>query len=392
MTLRTLRLTEHRPREVRLRRPDVDALLAAREAVEVVPTREPHRYRLTAQGVAGVLLTPNVRIVIRPKIPKANLYLLLDPDAPPDVIADMSAAESGTEAIDFLARRLAREMRARTAGGLPRGYVERADQQPFLQGRLDVAAQARESPAGRTQFHVTREEFTTDTTVNRLIKATAEAMSPSPLVSPAVRNMLPSAIAGYADVTSVHLDPAALDALPFGRDSESDRPLIDLCRLLARGLQPGEPAGNVVGPAFLLDLEHLFERYVERGLRAHLAAGALQTQHEFIYHRPAPAGQPAITGRPDFVMRREETVACVMDAKWKALDGPPPAADIHQALAYATGLGCRDVRLVYPGRRGAAWRYVLAESAVTLTVHTLRVVGPREKCERSLRRLARGLR
>ena len=82
---------------------------------------------------------------------------------------------------------------------------------------------------------------------------------------------------------------------------------------------------------------------------------------------------------------------CAIDAKWKRLDGPPPAADVHQALAYAVGLGCRDVRLVYPGRRSAAWRYDLTEGDVTLTVHTLRVVGPRAACERSARRLGRAL-
>src|SRR5215210_3542032 len=110
---RTLRLTEYRPREARLRRADVDALLAhPRRPVEVVPTRQPRRYRLTAQGFAGVLHTPNLRIVLRPKIPAANLYLLLDPDAPADLVADRSAAGPGTEAVGFLARRLADEMRA----------------------------------------------------------------------------------------------------------------------------------------------------------------------------------------------------------------------------------------------------------------------------------------
>jgi hypothetical protein len=74
----------------------------------------------------------------------------------------------------------------------------------------------------------------------------------------------------------------------------------------------------------------------------------------------------------------------VLDAKWKALDGPPPATDVHQALAYATGLGCREVRLVYPGRRYQSRQYELMEGATRLTVQTLRVVGPAEKCARSI--------
>jgi 5-methylcytosine-specific restriction enzyme subunit McrC len=384
MTLRTLRLTEYRPREVRLRRVDVDALLATRGAIEITPTCQRHRYRITAQGVAGVLLTPNLRVVIRPKIPKANLFLLLDPDAPPDLLTDMSEDEPGSEAIDFLARRLADVMRARGAAGLHRGYVETSDRQPFLQGRLDVAAQARESASGRTKFHVTRDEFCADTAMHRLTKATAEAVVSSQLISPAVRYALRLAISAYADVTSLPLDLAALDSLT----AEADRPLVDLCRLLARGLQPGELAGEIAGPAFLLDMERVFERYVERGLQANLPTDTLEAQREFVYHSPVPPGQPSLIGRPDLVIRRDGKVRSILDAKWKSLDGPPPAPDVHQAIAYAAALGCRDVRLVYPGRRWTSWNYDLV-GPTTLSIHTLRVVGRRDACQQSLEQLAR---
>jgi 5-methylcytosine-specific restriction enzyme subunit McrC len=392
MPPRILCLTEYRPREVRLRRADVQALLAdPYKAVEVVPTRERGRYRLTAAGRVGVLLTPNLRVVIRPKIPLTNLYLLLDPDAPPDSIPDLAGAAPGTEAIDFLARRLADAMRARAATGLRPGYVERADQQSFLQGRLDVAAQARDSPAARDRFHVTRQEFSPDSPFNRLPKATAEALVASPFVSPATRAFLRTALAGYAEVASTALDPAAFDAIAFDRLTDPERPLIDLCRLLARALRPADASGDLVLPGFLVNLEQVFERYVERGLRTHLPATEIESQREFCYHAPVAAGQPSLAGRPDLVLRRGGKPACVIDAKWKALDGSPPAADVHQALAYAVGLGCRDVRLVYPGRRWGAWRYELNKNDVVLTVHTLRVVGSREKCERSVRRLARAV-
>jgi hypothetical protein len=219
MPSRTLRLTEYRPSEVRLRRADVDALLAdPRKPIEVVPTRERAGFRLTAQGFAGILHTPNVRLVLRPKVPAANLYMLLDPDAPPEIISDRSAVEPGTEAIGFLARRVADDMRRRAALGLSRGYVERSDQQPFLQGRLDVAAQVRESPAARTHFHTTRDEFSADLPIHRLAQATAQALLTSPFVGGEVRAMLRTALIGYAEVSSPSVDAApgaiAVDRLP----------------------------------------------------------------------------------------------------------------------------------------------------------------------------------
>src|SRR5262249_19645866 len=299
MPPRTLRLTEYRPREVRLRRTDVEALLAdPYKAVEIVPTRERGRYRLTAAGRVGVLLTPNLRVIIRPKLPAANLYLFLDPDAPPESAPDLAGVEPGTKAIDFLARRLADAMRARAATGLRRDYVERVGQQPFLQGRLDVAAQARESPAARDRFHVTRQEFSADSPFNRLPKATAEALVASPFVSSGTRTYLRSVLAGYAGVSSTALDAAAFDAIAFDRLTEPERPIIDLCRLLARALRPSDASGELALPGFLLDLERVFERYVERGLRTHLPATEIESQREFRYHASGAAGQPTLAGRP----------------------------------------------------------------------------------------------
>ena len=390
--LRTLRLTEYRPREVRLRRADVDALHAhPRRPVEVIPRRRPGRDRLTAQGFAGVLHTLNLRIVLRPKIPAANLYLLLDQDALPVAIADQSAVEPGTEALDFLARRLTEAMRSRAAVGLGRGYVERTDQQPYLLGRLDVAAQARETPTGRTRFHINHEEFTPDLPIHRLTRATAELVLGSPFVTAQTRAALQAAVTGYAEVPSTAVDRAAFDSVPLDRLPVDDRDLMDLCRMLVAGLRPMEAGDEWTTPGFLLDLEHAFERYVERGLRRHVPAGSLEVQREFVYHAPVPAGQPVLTGRPDFVVRQGSRVACVLDAKWKALDGPPPATDVHQVLAYAAGLGCRDVRLVYPGRRCQSWRYELTQSNSVLTVHSVRVVGPRMNCEMSVNRLSQAV-
>jgi 5-methylcytosine-specific restriction enzyme subunit McrC len=392
MTTPILRLTEYRPRDLRLRRTDVDALLAHQQRpIEVVPTGQAGRFRFTNQGFAGVLHTPNLRIVLRPKIPAANLYLLLDPDAPPENTSDAVAAEPGTEAIEFLARRLADEMRRRAATGLSRGYVERSDRQPFLQGRLDFAAKARESPAARALFHTTHDEFSSDLAVHRLPKATAELLITSPFIGTGSRSMLQAALAGYAEVPTVAVDPATFNTIPTDRLPDTDRRLIDLCRMLVNSLRPGDAAGSIAAPGFFLNLERAFEQYVERGVQSGLPMGSLDVQREFTYHGPVPAGHPPLTGRPDVVLRRDGQVRCVFDAKWKSLDGPPPAADVHQALAYAVGLGCRDVRLVYPGRRYQSWRYELAHGKTVLTIHTLRVVGERVKCLKSIERLCRAV-
>src|SRR5206468_3348385 len=73
-----IRLTERLPRVVRLRRDDLDHLLTHhRGHVDLTPAGERGLYRLTARGFVGVIPTPHRRLVLRPKLPAANVFHLL---------------------------------------------------------------------------------------------------------------------------------------------------------------------------------------------------------------------------------------------------------------------------------------------------------------------------
>jgi predicted component of viral defense system (DUF524 family) len=99
-------------------------------------------------------------------------------------------------------------------------------------------------------------------------------------------------------------------------------------------------------------------------------------------------GQPDVQMRPDVLILRGEQPRLVVDAKWKRLTkGPLVTADVYQMLAYCAGLGVDRAVLVYPGRRDRCWEYTLARTPVRIEVRTLRVVGDRDACCRSLNRL-----
>src|SRR5712671_289324 len=105
---RTILLTERCASICRLALADVDFLLAQhRSHLEVLPTRRRGRYRLTPTGHVGILVTPNGRLVIRPKVSMRSLFHLLDPTGPLPAFADHAAVTPGTEALHFLALRLA---------------------------------------------------------------------------------------------------------------------------------------------------------------------------------------------------------------------------------------------------------------------------------------------
>jgi 5-methylcytosine-specific restriction enzyme subunit McrC len=387
----TIELTERASRTCGLAAADVDFLVAGHRAhVAVAPTSEAGCFRLTPRGHVGTIAAPGCRLVIRPKIPLENLFHLLDPTAPLPVTEDHTAVAPGRELLDFLAARLARLMSERAAVGLHREYVEHATAGPFLQGRLDMPAQLRASHGGRDKVHCRSEDFTLDVPCNQLPRATAELVLRSPLLGEEVRCSLAQAQRAFAGVGAVDLRPDTFAAV--GRVADAYGPLLDLCRLLAEGLTPSAASGPVACPAFLLDMERIFETYCTRALAAAFAGIAscqADVQPLFRASRSAEGG-PDLWMRPDFTLRRDGRPWVVVDAKWKR--APEARADLYQVLGYCAALGFPRGVLVYPGGRDRAWTYRFAKGRLQLTVCSLRVVGARAACGRSLARLVRKIR
>jgi 5-methylcytosine-specific restriction enzyme subunit McrC len=392
-SLRTYALTERIGRECRLTPADVDFLLAEhRPHIELAPTGRRGHYQLTPAGHVGTIVCPTCRLVIRPKIPVQNLFHLLDPTADVPVEEDRTDPELETEALDFLAGCLARLLAECAAAGLHHGYIERAEQGPFLQGRLDLTAQLRAEHKDR--FHCRFEEFTADVPCNQVPKATAELVLRSPLIGDGVRTALRRVLEAFASVTSIALGPDSFAGARPDRLTEAYRPLLDVCRLLADGLGAGRQAGPTHCPAFLLDMERVFERYVTKGVvRATGTGGRYEVTVQPLHlASPAMSGQPDFQVRPDIVLHRAGRAVAIIDAKWKVLSGSPlVTTDVYQVLAYATALGVRRAILVYPGRRNRLWHYPLAHSPLKLEIRTLRVTGARAVCQRSLSRFGQAL-
>ncbi len=386
--LRTIKLRERQSRECRLSSADVAYLLAEHRAhVDVAITGRRGRYRITPTGHVGTLVGPGCRLIIRPKIPVRNLAYLLDPAGPLPAVDDWVTAARADSLLDLLAGRLARLLEERAAAGLHRAFAERSEEGPFLHGRLDLPAQLREQPGRKDRLHCRYEDFTSDVPCNQLARATAELVLRSPLLGESVQDPLRRALQGYAGVTPAILGPELFQAAEPTGLNEGYRPLFELCRLLAEGLSPGEKAGTTPCPAFLLDMERVFENYcisscvrplhTGEGVRGKYRA-AIQPLHSF--------GDLGM--RPDLVLHQADVPVLVLDAKWKK---EAVQQDIYQVLAYGAALGVKQAVLVYPGRRDGQHSYRFERAGITLTVRKLRVLGTRDACRRSAERLTRWL-
>ena len=390
--VRTWTLTERVAADIRLSAADVAFLHSRhRDHVRLAPSGQAGHVQLTPTGHVGTIVAPDCRLVIRPKIPLSNLFHLLDPTSPVLVNDDETTPESDP-ILDFLAGRLARLLAERGAAGLHRSYAERAESGPFLHGRLDIAAQRNDATARKDRLHSRYEEFTADVPCNQVPCATAELVLASPLLRDGTRSVLRQSLAAFADVSAVPLDRDRFRAAEPDRLTEAYRPLLELCRLLFDGLASGERSGSVCGPTFLLDMERVFEQYVTAGVRGAFAAGETNVAVQpFFVANESVAGQPDWHVRPDVLIERGGRPVLVLDVKWKK-GQLPVTDDLYQVLAYCTALGVERAMLVYPGRRDRVWRYRLVRVPVIVEVRTLRVVGARSACGRSLDRLGAGVR
>lgn len=378
---RTIRLIERRSRLCRLPREDLDFLLAHhRSHLDVTPTHRRGVCRLTPRGHIGVIDAPGTRFDIEPKIPLANVLYLLDPDnaltLPPIV-----EGHSCIGLIDVLAQRFAALLAERVTAGLRRGYVERDESLPYLRGRLDVAAELRAASPVRDKLHCRFDELCADTPWNRQVKAVTRMLLGSPFASGALRQSM----AAFADVSDVVASDTEIAGMLNDVDFGDYRPLLELCRLLRTALE-----GGGVRPAFLIDLERVFEHYVTQGVRRAFAESEIQVDAQpwLGIHGPTPPRWPQLGLRPDIVVRRGEQVLAVIDVKWKHLRRGPEPGDVHQALAYASVLRAERVILLYPGDRNSRRDYDIAGIPKGLGLHRLRVNGSRERCAAALREWA----
>jgi 5-methylcytosine-specific restriction enzyme subunit McrC len=384
---RTILLTERKPRRVHLTPADVVFLQKSHHGrIDLAPTGQRGVFCLTPRGCAGVIVAPTRRLIIHPKIPLRSLFFLLDPDDPASAAPDEVTPAPDLEILDFLVSRLARLLAERGAAGLRRGYRERAEEGPFLHGRIDVTAQLREGVVRKDRLHSVRDDFTADVPCNQAPKATAERLLASSLLGGRVRDALLQSLRGFEAVTTAPLTPDVFAVAEADRLAEGYRPLLDLCRLLADALGPSEVAGAMLCPAFLLDMERVFERYVTRGIAEAFADGwTAATQQTHVV-------APSVEMRPDLTVCRDGRPIMVVDAKWKRPAGAPSPADLYQMLAYCTALGVSRAVLVYPGRRDSVCVFSLHHAPVCVEMRTLRVVGEPARCLGSLKRLGQSLR
>ncbi|MCM5703878.1 McrC family protein [Larsenimonas salina] len=232
-------------------------------------------------------------------------------------------------------------------------YERIEDEQPFLRGQLDVAAQMRQPPSRAHRFRLRHDRFSPNRPENRLLKCalervcTATRSSDNWRLAQELRHRL-------SDV------PASRDVKTDSNAWRTDRlmahyqPVRPWCQLILDKTLPLAVAGHHHGMSLLFPMEQLFEQYVAHhlkraappGTRVHTqATGAWLCRHR---------GRNLFQLRPDLLVEQGAR-RWVLDTKWKRLAHDATnyglsQSDIYQLFAYGHRYlkGHGDVALIYP--------------------------------------------
>jgi 5-methylcytosine-specific restriction enzyme subunit McrC len=346
--MKTLRLKEWSPQQVQLTNPELVRLLSVPKILTLTP-RDPRSgiYSVRPGSVVGTLVWPELRVLIKPKVELENVFFLLGFRG--------GLAEWGTEGFpyegewDFL-RAIAWAFRAEMERGLrygiSRSYQEKSEVLAGFRGRLDVGRQTTTWQGRPFPAECRFVEYGEDNLLNRVLRAAnARLLAAGGLNFDLVRSLQYIA-SELAMVDEVQLRPSQVPDVAFTRLNAQWEPAFRLARLILTGETLRDETGTAVGTSFTVDMNALFEKFVEEVVAEEAWRRGWELEPQF-----RVGLTERVRMKPDLVLLREGEPVAVADAKYVELDEGWPHANVYQLLAYCVALGLPRGLLIYASQR-----------------------------------------
>ena len=286
-----------------------------------------------------------LQVLVRPKIPLRNLFLLLEVGLRDRDWHDEAVRyETTLDLLPALVSFFARTTETTLARGLYHSYREQRDRLVAMRGRVDIARQLAQ-PGVVIPMHCKFTEFTADLIENSYLKAAISRSLRVAGVQPIDRRRLMQHLVTLEDVGDARHHHADSDRVVFTRLNEHYKPALRLARLVLANLALQDAVGATQASSFMLDMNDLFERFLTERLRRALR-GRLELKRQ---HGDKLDEDRRVAIRPDLLFSSQGTAKFVADIKYKLTDDGAGGrtADYYQLLAYATALDLPEGVLIY---------------------------------------------
>ena len=313
--------------------------------LSVEPAELAGHWRVTAHNYVGSVNTVGLQVLVRPKIPLRNLFLLLEVGLRDRDWHDEAVRyETTSDLLPALVSFFARTTETTLARGMYHSYREQRDRLVAMRGRVDIARQLAQ-PGVVIPMHCKFTEFTADLVENSYLKAAVSRSLRVAGVQPIDRRRLMQHLVTLEDVGDVRHHHTDDDRVVFTRLNAHYRPALRLARLVLANLTLQDVVGETQASSFMLDMNELFERFVTERLRRALR-GRLDVKDQ---HRDRLDEERTVTIKPDLLFQSGGSPRFVGDIKYKLIDDGAGGrtADHYQLLAYTTALDLPEGVLIY---------------------------------------------
>ena len=214
--------------------------------------------------------------------------------------------------------------------GIKSDYVGCEDNLFYLKGKLLINEQIKRNSIHKERFYVQYDDYNQNRAENRLIKSTLKLLSN---ISRDFDNQ--RKIRQYLEhmnwiELSLNIDKD-FSMVKTGRGMEHYKNALIWSKVFLKKESFSSFSGDTVAFAILYPMEKLFECFVQWWLEkeySHLQIEAQNGGVDFV--------KKLFTVRPDFLIKKDNQVICVADAKWKLIenDGDFSQSDFYQLFAY----------------------------------------------------------
>ncbi|WP_158412114.1 McrC family protein [Ilumatobacter nonamiensis] len=341
--LRQYSLSEYESVDIEIG-PKVAADMHADGHVSVAPSLAPGFHTIKAKHKVGVLRYGGVELRIVPKVAVSRLLYLAsyshDSSAWEELDTLLGAAD---DPLSALAHALAYHGEAALRPTPIQGYVTHEEAERRLRGRVLFDRQLSRRAGIQLPIELRYDEYEVNVVENRVLKTAfglVERHTPDPALSRRLAHL-------RFRLDGVEPWPTGMSvpAFHFTRLNDRYRASLALARLIVEQGSLEFPDRTQRGSAFLFNMNHVFEKYVEAELRRALESrgGRVVGQRQTFLDEA-----DTVAMKPDVTWWSGDHCLAVIDAKYKrATSDDFPNADAYQMLAYCTRLGLRRGVLVY---------------------------------------------
>ena len=226
------------------------------------------------------------------------------------------SAEDFDNAVELCAAILERGVSLQLKRGLGQEYVNRTEALSSLRGKIEVTDSVKSQAILRRQLVCSYDEFSVDTTMNRVIKATVALLVRTD-ISRARKKSLKKLMVFFADVREIDLYNVDWN-MRYDRNNRTYRMLMAVCWLVVKGLLQTQSDGTTRMMDFFDEqrMSRLYEKFIlEYYRREHPQLRASASFIEWALDHEASEGLPAM--RSDITLSARGRVL-IIDAKYYA--------------------------------------------------------------------------